>query len=205
MSKGRVLTVLLAMMLFSFTASAQMVKASFGVTGGGIATLMMGTEPPTSSPMYISGYGGAFATVNYGNHLGLRTGANYAMQGSTYSLSGTTLKAAQSYIQVPVSFLWHMRSFVSLEAGFYQNILFSSSLTEKGSSTVVISPDEGALKYNFGALAGIEFNFGRYVFLELKYHYGLSKSYVIYGKGFPSSFATVGLGFNLISTRKSAF
>ena len=48
MSKGRVLTVLLAMMLFSLTASAQMVKASFGVTGGGIATLMMGTEPPTS-------------------------------------------------------------------------------------------------------------------------------------------------------------
>ena len=93
----------------------------------------------------------------------------------------------------------------ALQAGFYQNILFSSSLTEQGRSTVVISPDEGALKYNFGALAGIEFNFGRFVFLELKYHYGLSKSYVIYGKGFPSSFATVGLGFNLISTRKSAF
>lgn len=205
MNKFRVLTVLFAMMFFSLSASAQMVKASFGVTGGGIATLMTGTEPPTSSPMYISGYGGAFATINYGNHLGLRAGANYAMQGSSYKLSGTTLTAAQSYIQVPVSLMYHIKSFVSLEAGFYQNILFSSSLTEKGSSTVVINPDEGALKYNFGALAGIEFNFGRFVFLELKYHYGLSKSYVIYGKGYPSSFATVGLGFNLISTRKSAF
>ena len=51
MKTYRVLTVLLVMMLFSLTASAQMVKASFGVTGGGIATLMMGTEPPTSSPM----------------------------------------------------------------------------------------------------------------------------------------------------------
>lgn len=193
------------MMLFSLSASAQMVKASFGVTGGGIATLTMGTEPPTSSPMYISGYGGAFATVNYGNHLGLRAGANYAMQGSSYKLSGVSLKAAQSYVQVPVSLMYHIRSFVSLEAGFYQNILLSSSLTEKGSSTVVIDPDEGALKYNFGALAGIEFNFGRYVFLNLRYHYGLSKSYVIYGKGYPSSFATVGVGFNIISTRKSAF
>lgn len=205
MSKRRVLTVLLAMMLFSLSASAQMVKASFGVTGGGIATLMSGTEPATSSPMYMSGYGGAFATVNIGNSLGIRGGANYAMQGSSYALSGATLTAAQSYIQVPVSLMWHMRSFISLEAGFYQNILFSSSLTEKGKSTVVINPDEGALKYNFGALAGIEFNFGRFVFLELKYHYGLSNSYVIYGKGYPSSFATVGLGFNLISTRKSAF
>lgn len=201
----RVLVVLFAMMLLSFSASAQMVKASFGVTGGGIATLTTGTEPPTSSPMYISGYGGAFATVNYGNHLGLRAGANYAMQGSSYKLSGVSLKAAQSYVQVPVSLMYHIRSFVSLEAGFYQNILLSSSLTEKGSSTVVIDPDEGALKYNFGALAGIEFNFGRYVFLNLRYHYGLSKSYVIYGKGYPSSFATVGVGFNIISTRKSAF
>ena len=201
----RVLSVIILMMLLSFTASAQMVKASFGVTGGGIATLMSGTEPATSSPMYMSGYGGAFATVNIGNSLGVRGGANYAMQGSKYMLSGTNLTAAQSYIQVPVSVLWHMRSFISLEAGFYQNILASSSLTEKGSSTVVINPDEGALKYNFGALAGIEFNFGRFVFLELKYHYGLSNSYVIYGKGYPSSFATVGLGFNLISTRKSAF
>ena len=205
MSKRRVLVVLLAMMLFSLSASAQMVKASFGVTGGGIATMMSATEPATSSPFYIGGYGGAFATINIGNSLGIRGGANYAMQGSSYMLSGTKLTAAQSYIQVPVSLLWHMRSFISLEAGFYQNILFSSSLTENGSSTVVINPDEGALKYNFGALAGLEFNFGRFVFLELKYHYGLSNSYVIYGKGFPSSFATVGLGFNLISTRKSAF
>ena len=201
----RVLTVLLAMMLFSLSASAQMVKASFGVTGGGIATMMSGTEPATSSPMYMGGYGGAFATVNYGTSLGIRVGANYAMQGSSYMLSSTDLKAVQSYIQIPVSLMWHMRSFISLEAGLYQNILFSSSLIEQGSTTVVISPDEGALKYNFGAHAGITFNFGRVVFLDIKYHYGLSNSYVIYGKGYPSSFATVGLGFNLISTRKSAF
>jgi hypothetical protein len=205
MNLRRVLAVLLAMMLSAYAASAQMVKASFGVTGGGIATMMSGTEPATSTPLYINGDGGAFTTINIGNSLGIRGGANYAMQGSSYMLSGTELTAAQSYIQVPVSLLWHMRSFISLEAGFYQNILFSSSLTENGSSTVVINPDEGALKYNFGALAGLEFNFGRFVFLELKYHYGLSNSYVIYGEGYPSSFATVGLGFNIINTRKKAF
>ena len=205
MSKRRVLVVLLAMMLFSLSASAQMVKASFGVTGGGIATMMSGTVPYISSPMYLNGYGGAFATVNYGSILGLRAGLNYSMQGSSYSLSGVSINAAQSYMQVPVSLMLHLRSFFSLQAGFYQNILMSSSLTESGRSSVVISPDEGALKYNFGALAGFTFNFGRVVFLDIKYHYGLSNSYVIYGKGYPSSFATVGLGFNIISTRKSAF
>lgn len=204
MNLKRVLTVLLAMMLSAFAASAQMVKASFGVTGGGIGT-MMATDPAPVSPMFMSGYGGAFATINYGTSLGVRLGANYAMQGGNYKLSGTELKADQAYINVPVAFVYSPKSFFSVQAGFYQNILLSSSLTEKGKSEVVISPDEGALKYNFGVMGGLCFNFGRFVFLDLKYNYGLSNSYVIYGKGYPSSFVTVGLGFNIVTTRKTAF
>lgn len=204
MNLNRVLTVLLAMMLSAYAASAQMVKASFGVTGGGIGT-MMATDPAPVSPMFMSGYGGAFATINYGTSLGVRLGANYAMQGGNYKLSGTELKADQAYINVPVAFVYSPKSFFSVQAGFYQNILLSSSLTEQGKSEVVISPDEGALKYNFGVMGGLCFNFGRFVFLDLKYNYGLSNSYVIYGKGYPSSFVTVGLGFNIVTTRKTAF
>lgn len=204
MNLKRVLTVLLAMMLSAYAASAQMVKASFGVTGGGIGT-MMATDPAPVSPMFMSGYGGAFATISYGTSLGVRLGANYAMQGGSYELSGTELKADQAYINVPVAFVYSPKSFFSVQAGFYQNILLSSSLTEKGKSEVVISPDEGALKYNFGVMGGLCFNFGRFVFLDLKYNYGLSNSYVIYGKGYPSSFVTVGLGFNIVTTRKTAF
>lgn len=204
MNLKRVLTVLLAMMLSAYAVSAQMVKASFGVTGGGIGT-MMATDPAPVSPMFMSGYGGAFATINYGTSLGVRLGANYAMQGGNYKLSGTELKADQAYINVPVAFVYSPKSFFSVQAGFYQNILLSSSLTEKGKSEVVISPDEGALKYNFGVMGGLCFNFGRFVFLDLKYNYGLSNSYVIYGKGYPSSFVTVGLGFNIVTTRKTAF
>lgn len=204
MNLKRVLTVLLAMMLSAYAASAQMVKASFGVTGGGIGT-MMATDPAPVSPMFMSGYGGAFATINYGTSLGVRLGANYAMQGGNYKLSGTALKADQAYINVPVAFVYSPKSFISVQAGFYQNILLSSSLTEQGKTEVVISPDEGALKYNFGVMGGLCFNFGRFVFLDLKYNYGLSNSYVIYGKGYPSSFVTVGLGFNIVTTRKTAF
>lgn len=204
MNLKRVLTVLLAMMLSAYAVSAQMVKASFGVTGGGIGT-MMATDPAPVSPMFMSGYGGAFATINYGTSLGVRLGANYAMQGGNYKLSGTALKADQAYINVPVAFVYSPKSFISVQAGFYQNILLSSSLTEKGKTEVVISPDEGALKYNFGVMGGLCFNFGRFVFLDLKYNYGLSNSYVIYGKGYPSSFVTVGVGFNIVTTRKTAF
>lgn len=205
MNLRRVLVILLSLVLFSHAASAQMVKATFGVTGGGIATMMRGTQPATSAPAYINGYGGTFATVNYSNLMGVRVGLNYAMQGADYDLSEVSIATSQSYINIPATFLYHLKSYVSLEAGFYQNILLSSSMTESGAHDVVISPDDGALKYNFGVLAGLTVNVGRFVFLSLRYNLGLSNSYIIYGTGYPSSFATVGLGFNIFSTRKTAF
>lgn len=204
MNVRRVLCVLLSMMLFTIGASAQAVKASFGVTGGGAAT-MMSTEPATTSPVHFSGYGGAFATIKYGRVIGLRAGANYLMQGASYDISKVNIKTSQTYLNVPVTFMVNLKSVMSFEFGFYQNILMDSSLTESGTREVLITPDEGALKYNVGALAGLNFNMGRFVFLSMKYHYGLSNSYVIYGEGYPSSFATVGLGFNIINTRKKAF
>ena len=167
--------------------------------------MMRGTQPATSAPAYINGYGGAFATVNYSNLMGVRVGLNYAMQGADYDLSEVSIATSQSYINIPAALLFHLKSYVSLEAGFYQNILLSSSMTERGEKDIVISPDEGALKYNFGALAGVTVNVGRLVFVSLRYNLGLSNSYIIYGTGYPSSFATVGLGFNIISTRKTAF
>ena len=205
MNGRRVLLVLLAMMLFSFAASAQAVKASFGVTGGGVATMMTGTEPATTSPVYLNGYGGAFMTMKFGRAIGIRGGANYMMQGATYQVSDVDFSAEQVYLNVPVSLLLNVRSGMSFEFGFYQNILMESSLTEQGKREVVITPDEGALEFSYGALAGVTFNMGRFVFLSMKYHYGLTNSYVIYGKGYPSTFATVGLGFNIINTRKKAF
>lgn len=205
MNEKRVLAVLLTMMLFSFGASAQKVKASIGVTGGGIATMLTGDIPYVTSPMYMSGYGGALATVNYGDHIGVRAGLNYAMQGSKHQILSTDLTASQSYINVPVAFMYHIKSFISVEAGLYQNILLSSSMKEKGAEEVVISPDEGALKYNFGALAGISLNFGRLLFMNVRYNYGLSKAYVIDGTGYPASSITLGIGVNILSTKKTAF
>lgn len=204
MNGKKVLSVLLSMMLFSLAASAQMVKASFGVTGGGIAT-QMNTDPATSTPFYINGYGGAFATINLGKVIGIRGGANYSMQGGNYTMSSTEITASQTYINIPVSLLLNVKSAMAFEFGFYQNILLDSKYSENGKSKVEITPDEGALAYNFGALAGITFNLGRAAFLSFRYNYGLSNSYVIYGKGYTSNFITAGLGFNIVNTRKKAF
>lgn len=204
MNKGNILALLLAMLLFPLGVSAQKVKASFGVTGG-VAGTMMHTEPAPAGSMSIGKYGGAFTTVTYGNSLALRTGVNYITQGIEYELKKVPIHTSQTYLNVPVAFMYKLKSFVAIEAGFYQNILKASSLEEDGDDKVLVTPDEGALAYNFGFLAGVSFNLGRFAFVDLRYNHGLSDSYVIYGVGYPSSSITVGLGVNLISTRKRAF
>ena len=181
-----------------------MVKASFGVTGGGIAT-QMNTTPATSTPLYFNGYGGAFATVNLGKVVGIRGGANYSMQGGNYTISSAEITASQTYLNIPISLMLNVKSAMAFEFGFYQNILLDSKYEEVEKTHFELSPDEGALGYNFGALAGITFNLGRAAFLSFRYNYGLSKSYVIYGQGYTCNTITAGLGFNIINTRKKAF
>lgn len=200
----KALTVLAILILFCTSASAQKVRATFGITGGGIATQMM-TDPAPSSPLYFSGYGGAFSNISFKKVIGLKVGANYQIQGGKYLESETYMTAQQQYLQIPVALQLNLKSFFTLEAGFYQNILLSSKFTEEGNTTVVITPDPGAHKYNFGVLAGMSINFGRFVFLNLRYHYGLSNAYIIRGNAYPQGIITAGLGFNIISTRKSAF
>lgn len=188
----------------TYKASAQLVKVSVGVNGGALLT-QMATDPAPSTSMYISGYGGAFASAHIGKALTLRAAANYAMQGGQYEVNGTSVTVDQSYIQIPMTLLLNAGSFLSFEVGLVQNILMGSKYVEKGSTEYIVNPDPGALKYNFGAVGGVCFNFGKVVFLNLRYCYGLSNSYVIHGKGFPVSTISAGLGFNIYTSKKSAF
>ena len=194
----KVLLAFILCILASQVAFGQAVKVSLGVNGGGIATQMM-TKPKPSNPMYISGYGGAFASIHLGNAFTIRGAANYAMQGGTYEENSADIK-------VPLTLLLNAGRTISFEVGLVQNILLQSTFEEYGSSgSHIESPDPGALKYNFGAVGGICINMGKVVFLNLRYCYGLSKAYVIYGEGYPTSSITAGLGFNIFTSKKSAF
>ena len=204
LSMNKRLLLILSMLLMVNIAKGQFVKATFGLTGGGIASQMI-TDIPLAKPAYISGYGGAFASAHIGKALTVRAAANYAMQGGQYEVNGTSVKIDQSYMQIPMTLLINAGSFLSFEVGLVQNILMSSKYVEKGSTEYIVNPDPGALKYNFGAVGGVCFNFGKVVFLNLRYCYGLSNSYVIHGKGFPVSTISAGLGFNIYTSKKSAF
>ena len=81
--KGRSgILVILAMMIFSVTTSAQAVKASIGVTGGGVGTVVFSEEPA-----YLNAYYGGFLTMKFGRAIGVRAGVSQMMQGVEYNLS----------------------------------------------------------------------------------------------------------------------
>jgi hypothetical protein len=185
-------------------ASAQLVKVSVGVNGGALMT-QMATDPAPSNPMYINGYGGAFASIHIGKAITVRGAANYAMQGGFYEVSNVPVTVSQSYLQIPMTLLLNAGRVLSFEVGLVQNILMQSQYKENGTTAYVENPDPGALKYNFGAVGGICINMGKVVFLNVRYCYGLSNSYVMYGQGFPTSTISAGLGFNIYTSKKSAF
>ena len=188
----------------TYKASAQLVKISAGINGGALLTQMV-TDPAPSTPMYVSGYGGAFASAHIGKALTVRLAANYALQGGKYAVNGTSVTVDQSYVQIPMTLLLNAANFLSFEVGLVQNILMGSKYLEKGITEYIVNPDPGALKYNFGIVGGVCFNFGKVVFLNLRYCYGLSNSYVIHGKGYPANTISAGLGFNIYTSKKSAF
>lgn len=204
MNKKAWIATLFLILIGTTKLSAQLVKVSVGVNGGGLATQMM-TDPAPVSPMSFSGYGGAFASIHIGNILTIRGAGNYALQGGAYQVGNVDVKVSQSYIQIPVTLLLNAGRVISFEFGLVQNILLNSKFVENGTSQYVVDPDPGALKYNFGAVGGICINMGKVVFLNLRYCYGLSNSYVMYGKGFPTSTISAGLGFNIYTSKKSAF
>ena len=73
LSMNKRLLLILSMLLMVNIAKGQFVKATFGLTGGGIASQMI-TDIPLAKPAYISGYGGLFTTLNFGGMLGVRAG-----------------------------------------------------------------------------------------------------------------------------------
>lgn len=204
MNKKVWIAILFLILIGTTKLSAQLVKVSFGINGGGLATQMM-TDPAPVSPMYFGGYGGAFASIHIGKALTIRGAGNYALQGGAYQVGNVDVKVSQSYIQIPVTLLLNAGRVISFELGLVQNILLTSQFVENGTTQYVVNPDPGALKYNFGAVGGICINMGKVVFLNLRYCYGLSNSYVMYGKGFPTNTISAGLGFNIYTSKKSAF
>ena len=184
-------------------------KLALGVTGGGVATQMMLDMDP-ATPYYINGFGGAFLTINPTKWLGLKAGANYMLQGGNFLMPEiyvsnepyrVPVTFEQTTLNIPVSLVITPFKLISLEAGVYQNILLDSKFVEHATTDFEITPDEGALEYNIGALVGASINLGRTFFINARYYQGRSWYYAMNGKGYMTNALTMGIGINLIKVK----
>ena len=177
-------------------------KLAIGVTGGGVGT-KMNLDLEGWVAYYYDGFGGAFLSINPAKWFGLKAGANYMFQGGETVLSNIPLSFRQTNLNIPVSLVITPFKLISLEVGGYQNILLDSSFFEYGSDGkyVEITPDNGALKYNVGAFAGVSINIGRTFFINARYYKGLSWYYAMDGNGSTADTITLGIGINLIKVK----
>jgi len=192
------LSALAVVLLISLTASAQVARFSAGVKGTGVANLM------DVNFLTYGGGGGVFAGVRIANVVGLQAEAIYAMTygTSSYRLSGAVRLAdvKHNYLYVPVvAQIWCGRS-VALEAGYQQAIVMSGTI----GNTEFEKDDEGMFDYG-SVIAGINFNLGKVVTMNLRYSYSLDYSYVKTTVPFKAHGVQLGLGFRFFTTRKQIF
>lgn len=194
----KLLLCLIFLTFIVWEGKSQIVKCSFGIKGIGQATMMDCTPKPEG--MNFGGGGGAFIGLRFGKVLGVQGEFLYTLQGAKFGEDGYDITLSQTYYHIPVVLqLWASRG-VIFELGYQQSLKGSAKLKE-GREKI---DDEGALDYG-SLLAGITFNFGKVMFLNARYTYGLNESYVIYGETSKTSSIQVGLGFRFYTSKRSVF
>ena len=197
---------LLILMLLSFSAlslDAQILKASFGIKGAGVGT-MVSTEKDMTYCASVGGGGGAFLGFKLANFLGVQAEAIYAKQTVNYDFDDyddiTTYHGMQTYLLVPaVAQLWLGRS-VAFEVGI-QKAIGKEETMSKGNKV----PDGAIGLQDYDCyIAGINFNLGKVGVLDFRYLRGIEDSY---SKGYPgvTQSVQVSLGFRLFSSKKHLF
>lgn len=182
------------------TASAQFVKVSFGVRGGGVATLNPATEHTAPSP-YYSGEGGGFLGIKFGKVVGIQGECLYSLQGTTTIEKNQNYISNRHYLEIPVMLQLHAGRAVTFEAGYIFSNLLKSNLT--GISGNV---EDTFAANNFGSyFGGITFNLGKVFFLSFRYTRSIdSATYYGYGNQ-QTSTVRASLGIRFFNSKKSAF
>lgn len=193
-------------MLLSLSAlslDAQIIKASFGIKGAGVANMVTTSKGDIYSAG-VGGGGGAFFGLKLANFLGVQAEALYAKQSVNFDYSEPEdiikAHAYQDYIIIPaVAQLWLGRS-VALELGVQKTIGRSAKPISNG-----VVPDGVILIQDYDSIiAGINFNLGKVGVLDFRYYRGVEETY---SKGCPGleQGVQVSLGFRLFSSKRHLF
>ena len=195
----------MALTLSALSVNAQVIKASFGIKGAGVGTMVSTTKDQTFSAS-VGGGGGAFFGLKLANFLGVQAEAIYAKQTINYNFEDYTDLAVynglQTYLLVPaVAQLWLGRS-VALEVGIQKAIGKEEALHTQGN----IPEEAFGLQDYDSYIAGINFNLGKVGVLDFRYLRGIPGTF---SKGEIKDSIThgvqVSLGFRLFSSKKHLF
>lgn len=193
------IVIVFLLMLGLGNLNAQTVKVSVGMKGYGGYTLA-NTDIPSEFGGLLGGGGGAFTGIKIANIVGIQ--AEVLADYNFGAFSDSSLKAStnQVYLHIPmVVQIWCGRS-VAFEAGYQQSIAMSGKLNLEGQSM----DDKGILDYG-SAVAGVHFNLGKILFLNLRYCHALTPSYVQIQN--PAKYMNIQLsvGFRIFNSKKSVF
>lgn len=193
----------MALTLSALSVNAQVIKASFGIKGAGVGTMVSTTKDQTFSAS-VGGGGGAFFGLKLANFLGVQAEAIYAKQTINYNFEDYTdlaiYNGLQTYLLVPaVAQLWLGRS-VALEVGIQKAI----GKEEIMCSTGKIPAEAFGLQDYDSYIAGINFNLGKVGVLDFRYLRGIPGTFSKGETGVTHG-AQVSLGFRLFSSKKHLF
>lgn len=196
---------LLVLVLLTFSAlslDAQVIKASFGIKGTGVGTIVSTPKDATYSGS-IGGGGGAFLGLKLINFIGVQAEAMYTMQTINYNYKTIedlgSYHGTQSYIMLPaVAQLWLGRG-LAFEVGIQKAIGYG----EKTMSNDVPKDAIGIQDYD-SYIAGINLNLGKVGVLNFRYLTSIEGTYSKKDPGTTQS-VQVSLGFRLFSSKKHLF
>lgn len=197
------LFILIALTFSALSVNAQIVKASFGIKGAGVGTVVSTAKDATFSGS-VGGGGGAFFGLKLADFLGIQAEALYTKQTINYDFEEfadlKTYHGLQTYVLVPaVAQLWLGRS-VALEFGIQKAIGKGENIMGGNN----IPKDAVGIQDYDSYIAGINFNLGKVGVLDFRYLTGIDGTYSKKNPGAVQSFQ-VSLGFRLFSSKKHLF
>lgn len=186
-------------------ANAQLVKGTFGIKFTGNASFSNSIITPEYYGEYGGG-GGAFLGMTIGKVFGLQAEALYSLRYANYydyEFNDYPITTLKHYVDIPLTIqLWCSKSFM-FEAGYQQSILVSATIRSDESGAFYL--DNGAFDYG-SIIAGFTVNMGKVAFLNFRYAYALSPTYVMKNQPVTTQHsAQIGLGFRFYTTKTKVF
>jgi hypothetical protein len=167
----RVIMLFVASVFFSTIIFSQQVR--FGISGG--MAISRGSYEPSEGldRRVFAGFdGGALLEIGGHSKLMIQPEANFSIIGVEINDGEKEATTKLRYITTPVLVKLNVSTKINLFAGPQLGFLLSAK-RDSSFTNEIIDLDGKFKKNDFGLVGGIEYKFGKHIFLGARYYYGL--------------------------------